>query len=202
MSVAPRIAPGGRADIGIANTLITRVIGAMTGGPPPNVFTTLARNRSLFRRWMVFQMGLMPGGDLPRVDTELVILRVSHNCDCAYEWHHHEKLGEQAGLTPAEIARVRDGADADGWTPRQRRLLRAADELHHGTTISNELWSALVAELSESDIIELIMLIGNYEMLARCLNSFAVEPDAEPAGGSSLRMLLRRRAVEHVDPSS
>ncbi len=60
----PRIAPG-TAAIGHVNFAIARVIGA-TGGGPPNVFTTLARNRRMFRKWLRFAGALMPGGSLPR----------------------------------------------------------------------------------------------------------------------------------------
>src|SRR4051794_26094484 len=88
----PRIAPGTPAEIGPLNTLITRAIGTATGGPPPNVFPTLARHRRLFRRWLRFAGALMPGGLLPRVDTELLILRVAHNTGSDYEWGHHEHL--------------------------------------------------------------------------------------------------------------
>src|SRR3954462_5078218 len=127
---APRIPPGSRQDIGRVNWAIARVRGLATGGRPPNVFTTLARHPTLFRRWLRFAGGLMPGGKLPREDTELLILRTAHNTGCDYEWHHHERIGQTAGLTAEEIARVREGPDAPGWSPRRQALLRAADELH------------------------------------------------------------------------
>ena len=72
----------------------------------------------------------MPGGRLPRTDTELVILRVAHNTGCEYEWGHHERIGRRAGLGAEEIDRVRDGAEAPGWSARQALLLSAVDELH------------------------------------------------------------------------
>ena len=74
----PRIRPGTPAEIGRVNTLITRAIGrASRTDRPPNLFTTLARRRGLFRGWLMFAGRLMPGGTLPREDTELVILRVA-----------------------------------------------------------------------------------------------------------------------------
>ena len=75
----PRIAPGTLREIGPLNALIARAIGVATRSGPPNIFTTLARHRRLFRRWLRFAGALMPGGRLPRVDTELLILRVAHN---------------------------------------------------------------------------------------------------------------------------
>jgi len=69
----PRIAPGSRRQIGLLNAGIGRLSGLATGGRPPHIFTTLARHRKLFRRWLWFAGALMPRGRLPREDTELVI---------------------------------------------------------------------------------------------------------------------------------
>jgi alkylhydroperoxidase family enzyme len=125
----------------------------------------------------------MPSGRLARVDTELVILRVAHNAGSEYEWGHHERLGKRAGLTVEEIARVRSGPAAVGWSERQRLLLAAADEMHADGRgrISDATWAGLAADLDEPRLIELCMLIGHYEMLAMTLNSLGVEPEA-PSG--------------------
>ena len=192
----PRIAPGTVRDIGRVNFTIARAIGLATGGGPPNVFTTLARHRRLFRRWLLFAGALMPGGRLPRVETELVILRVAHNCGCEYEWRHHERLGQSAGLSAEDVQRVRQGPDAVGWPPRRRLLLQAADHLHAARTISDELWEQLRAELSDAKLIELCMLVGHYEMLAMTLNALRVQPDRMPEGPPSrLRALVARRGA-------
>lgn len=174
----PRVAPGNRRQIGALNAAIVWVLGRATGGRPPNIFTTLARHRGLFRRWLWFAGALMPGGKLPRRDSELVILRVADNTGCAYEWGHHERLGQRAGLSAEEVERVRSGAGAEGWSPRQRLLLRAADEMHAEGEIGDELWASLAAELDERLLIELCMLIGHYEMLAMTLKTLRVQPEA------------------------
>lgn len=186
MAAAPRIAPGGRREIGRLNAAIVRVLGAAAGGgEPPRVFTTLARHRRLFRRWLWFAGALMPGGTLPRAEAELVILRVAHNTGCDYERIQHERLAQRAGLSAADIARVRDGAAASGWSARQALLLRAADELHAERRIGDELWAALAREYDERELIELCLLVGHYEMLAMTLRSLEVQPDAVPASGAS-----------------
>jgi AhpD family alkylhydroperoxidase len=177
----PRVAPGNRRQIGPLNAAIAWVLGRATGGEPPHIFTTLARHRGLFRRWLWFAGGLMPGGKLPRRDSELVILRVAHNTGCAYEWGHHERLGQRAGLSAEEVERVRSGPEAPGWTPRQQLLLRAADETRAEGEIGDQLWTQLAAEFDERLLIELCLLIGHYEMLAMTLKSLRVQPE-HPAG--------------------
>jgi alkylhydroperoxidase family enzyme len=173
-----RIAPGTARDIGRVNAGIARAIGIATGGGPPNIFTTLARHRRLFRRWLWFAGALMPRGTLPRGDTELLILRVAHNCGCDYEWRHHERIAQTVGLSAQDVQRVRGGPEAGGWSARQASLLRAADELHAQRTISDELWDQLRPLLGDAELIELCMLVGHYELLAMTLNALRVEPDA------------------------
>jgi alkylhydroperoxidase family enzyme len=197
----PRIAPGGPAEIGRVNFAITRVIGAVAGGTPPHVFTTLARHRRTFRKWLRFAGALMPGGVLPRPESELLILRVAHNCDSDYEWQQHERIARQEGLSADEIARVRAGPGAEGWSPRRALLLRAADELHAERMISDEVWGGLRELLSDVELIELCMLVGHYEMLAMTLKSLAVELEplpGEPSRGMRMMQSIvrRRRGAE------
>jgi AhpD family alkylhydroperoxidase len=178
LSSTPRITPGSRRDVGALNWGIARLLGVASGtSTPPRIFTTLARKRRLFRAWLRFAGMLMPGGELRRSDSELVILRVAHRCGCEYEWRHHERLARRAGLDADAVARVRDGTRAPGWTPRQVALLRAVDELHERRALSDDCWDALRPHVTDNQAIELFMLIGHYEMLAMTLNAVRVEPD-------------------------
>ena len=72
---------------------------------------------------------------------------------------------------------------------RQVALLRAADELHRGRTLSDECWQEIRSHLTDEQSIELCMLIGHYEMLAMTLNALQVEPDDF---GARVPKLLRR----------
>jgi len=74
----PRIAPGTRREIGPVIWGFARIAGLTARTGPMNLFTTLGRHRGLFWGWLMFAGRLMPGGRLPRRDTELVILRVAH----------------------------------------------------------------------------------------------------------------------------
>jgi alkylhydroperoxidase family enzyme len=107
-----------------------------------------------------------------------VILRVASLAPSEYEWGHHERIAQRFGLDRAAIERVRDGADAEGWSPRHVAILRAVDELHATRTLADGTWDALrAAGLNETELIELPMLVGHYEMLAMTLNALRVRPD-------------------------
>jgi alkylhydroperoxidase family enzyme len=177
---------------GLVNGLILRVLGLATGGRPLNVFTTLAHQGSLFRRWLFFAGGLMPGGTLPRRDAELVILRVAHNCHSAYEREQHERIGLISGLSQAEVDATAGGTAE--LSERQQLLIAACDALHADRDVDDALWARLEAEFGGKQCMELFLLIGHYEMLAMTLNSLRVEPDA-PTGPPSKAMKTAQRLL-------
>ena len=175
----PRIAPGGWREVGPVVAGFSRVAGRVTGTEPPAVFLTLGRHRKLFWGWLRFAGRLMPGGTLPRRETELVILRVAHLTHCDYEWTQHVRLGARAGLGPADLERVVAGPTAEGWSERDRLLLTVTDELHHDRDLGDATWSRLRAELDERGCLELLMLVGHYEMLATTLTTLRLRPDRD-----------------------
>ena len=174
---APRIAPGGRAEVGRLTWTLARVAGRATGTRPPHLFLTLGRHRRLFRGWLRFAGRLMPRGRLPRRDTELVILRVAHLRGCAYEWEHHVRIGRRAGIGPADLARVADGPGAAGWSARERAILAAVDELHATGDLGDAAWDPLRGHLDDRDLIELVLLAGHYELLATAITTLRIQPD-------------------------
>jgi AhpD family alkylhydroperoxidase len=174
----PRVPPLREEEMNPVGRTLAKGAGRVVGGPPPNIFTTLGRNPRLFAPWLAFASQLMPRGGLPRVDTELVILRVAWNARCRYEWDHHVRLGREAGLSAAEIERLPEGPEAEGWTGRQAALLAATDELHEDGMVSDATWQNLETHLDEKLLIELCLLVGHYEMLAMTISSLGIQPEA------------------------
>ena len=178
-AAGPRVAPATRSELGPVNALLMRVARRAAGTKePPNLFATIGRHRGLFRRWLFFAGALMPRGKLPRADTELVILRVSHLTGCPYEADYHVPMGRKAGLSAAQVDAVaRDEIDPADWSPRQAAIVAAVDELHRDSRIGDETFAALRGELSDRDLVELCMLAGHYEMVAGTINSLGIQRD-------------------------
>lgn len=162
--------PGQRFLVG----LIGR-IGKLDAG---NLWRMLMHNPRLLPGFLTLASRLMPYGELPRKDTELVILRVAWNCRSRYEWGQHVDIGLRTGLAPADIARVPQGPSARGWTSRQAALLLAADDMHRDRMLSDATWAQLASFLDPRRLLELLMLIGFYEGLAGVLNSAGLPLDA------------------------
>lgn len=174
---APRVTPGDRRAVGLLTWIVAGVSGRVTGTGRPNLFLVLGRHRRLFLGWMHFAGRLMPGGKLPRRETELVILRVAHLRGCAYELEHHRRLAARSGVAPDEVERVLVGPDAPGWTDRERALLAAVDELHHTGDLTDACWGDVRRHLDERLAIELVLLASHYEMLATTITTLRIPLD-------------------------
>lgn len=175
----PRVSPATTKELGLVNSALMRISQRVAGTTEPlNLFTTMGRNRRLFRHWLRFAGDLMPRGGLPRVDTELVILRVSHLTGAEYEAVHHRPMGRRAGLSEEAIEAVAaDDLDHGPWSPRQRLLLDAVNELHRDDRIGEATFRGLRPMLSDRDLVELCMLAGHYSLLAGLINSLGIESD-------------------------
>lgn len=176
---APRIAPGHRAELGLVNATIVDVLGRVAGTEPPNLFATLGRNRRLFRGWLRFAGALMPGGRLTRRQTEMIILRVAHRRSCSYELDHHRRLGARAGLDASDVDALGapDTTADERWTWSESVLLSATDQLLDRHDIDDRCWTDLERMLDDRQLIELVMLVGHYDMLATTIGTLRIAQD-------------------------
>jgi alkylhydroperoxidase family enzyme len=172
----PRIKPGGLRELGVVNHLISTVAGRVIGGQRPHVFTTLGRQRGLFRAWLWYSAKMMPGGRLPRRETEMVILHIANLRECEYERRHHVRIGRRVGLTADQIDHAGEPG-WDGWSVRQKAMLAAVTQLVQERDVDDHAWAGVRAHLDEAETIELLMLCGQYEALATTLMTLRVQPE-------------------------
>gem|GEM_PF-504225 len=174
----PRIAPLPRDewDERLSRLLTTFPRGAEE---PMHIFTTLARQPELFRRWLGFGGALLSGRLHGRL-RELVILRTAFRFDGRYEWAHHIELGTAQGVTTSEVAALGGDLSAVEWDPFELAALTAVDETADDGAVTDATWSTLAQRLDSGELVELLMLIAHYIMLSTVLRSLRVqlEPSA------------------------
>lgn len=139
-----------------------------------NLFTTLAHHPRLLKRWSAFGGLLLAGGTLPPRDREVLILRTAANTGADYEWGHHLPLGLAAGLTDEEMAALASFTVTDR-APHDDLLVRAADELHADSVLSDATWVELAEAYDEQQLIEVCMVVGQYHLVGFTLNSLRVQ---------------------------
>lgn len=176
--MTPRIGPGSVRELGPVIWAFSRIAGRATRTEPPAIFTTLGRGKGLFWGWLHFAGKLMPGGKLPRRETELVILRVASLRGCDYEFEHHVRLGRSAGVRTDDVDRTMVGSGAAGWQGHEELLMRVTEELIGTKDLGDATWAELRTAYDERTSIELLLLIGHYDMLATTLMTLRLEPDA------------------------
>ena len=173
----PRLDPLTLDDVdGETRELLEKGAEAM-GGRILNIFGTLARHPKLYKRWSLFGNQILFRSSLSARLRELAILRIGWLCASEYEWGQHVLIGRREGLSDDEIRRIADGPDAEGWAPIESAVLRATDELHEDSFVSDATWSALSSGLGEQQCIELIFTVGQYTLVSMALNSLGVQRD-------------------------
>ena len=100
------------------------------GYAPLTLFTTLARDARLFRKF--FSAGLLDRGHLTIRQREIVIDRTTALCRSEYEWGVHIALfAARAELTPAQVASLTSGTPMEPYAARfqngARSIVQEAD---------------------------------------------------------------------------
>jgi AhpD family alkylhydroperoxidase len=166
------------SDVGPVGSAISALSGRVAKTEPPKLFLALGRRAGLLVGWLVFASRLMPRGGLPRRDTEIVILRVASLTGCDYERSHHETIGRSAGLSREEVTAAIDASAAGvTWSPREQAILAAVGELHDEHDLQDATYDELARHLSDTEIVELLMLVGHYQMLAQLITTLRITPD-------------------------
>jgi 4-carboxymuconolactone decarboxylase len=75
---------------------------------------------------------------------------------------------KQAGVTDEEIGRIKEGSHSDGWCRLDAAIMSAVEEFHADTFVSEATWSELARHFDELQLLELLVLIGQFTTVASC----------------------------------
>jgi len=141
------------------------------GVPPLVLFTTLARDARLYERFR--GGGLLDKGHLTLREREIVIDRITALSGSEYEWGVHVAFfAKRVGLDEPMLRSLVHGTAGDPcWSPEDRLLIRACDQLHATSDIDDALWAELRKHLSEMALVEVLMLAGFYRTVSYLTNA-------------------------------
>jgi 4-carboxymuconolactone decarboxylase len=147
--------------------------------PPLNIFRMMANAESAFRPWLRWGAALLGQLELDPKLRELAILRVARLTPHAeYEWIQHVPIAKAAGATDAQVeALERDEPGAACFSDEERLVLDFTTEVLRDAQASDATLSALAGILSPREIVELLMVIGQYMMVARVMATTRMELD-------------------------
>ncbi|HEY7631696.1 MAG TPA: carboxymuconolactone decarboxylase family protein [Thermoleophilaceae bacterium] len=152
---------------------------ALEAIPQLGVFRMMANAETAFRPWLRWGGVLLGDLELDPLLRELAILRVSRLTPHAeYEWVQHVPIARSVGAREEQVAALeRDDVDADCFSDDQRTVLRFTTEVVQDARASDPTFEAAKALLSARELIELMMVIGQYMMLARVMATTELDLD-------------------------
>jgi 4-carboxymuconolactone decarboxylase len=152
---------------------------------PLRLFRTLAIHEQLASRMRPLGAGIL--GTSARVAPQLREVMIARTCaltGARYEWGVHAvAFARPLGLGHAQLySSVHGGPGDECWDREQACVVALADELHHASGVSDELWSELRAHFDEAQILELIVTAGYYHAISYVCNSARIQEEdwAEP----------------------
>lgn len=110
---------------------------------------------------------------------EIVILRVTANRDCEYEWGVHVgAFADHVKFSPEQVRATRlDAADAPCWPPEEALLLRVVDEICETGNLSDDTLEKFQSAWTLDQQLEIIALCGAYHTVSFTANIARLEPE-------------------------
>ncbi len=130
---------------------------------------------AVFQNFSRLGNSLMTRGKLDKKLRELAILRNARVCNSLYEYTQHVPIARAAGLSDDQIAAIDNWESAQCFHEIERLVLRFTDEVARNVKGTHETLEALKKNLGTGEIVELIMAIGFWGMVARVLETTEVE---------------------------
>jgi alkylhydroperoxidase family enzyme len=161
-------------------TAAQRAIVARFGvdGRPTNALRTYLHHPVLAENILPFEHYIARESTLSPRHRELLILRTAWLCHSEYVWALHADRARGAGIGSDDLTRIARGPDADGWSPFEGLLLRAADELWVDAFVSDATWAALSTRFDTGQMMDAVFTVAEFTMIAGTVNSLGVEVDA------------------------
>ncbi len=141
-----------------------------------NLHRVLAHSPKALRAFMTFSAYVRDEADLSARLRELAVLRVATLHNVAYEIAQHQKPAKRAGLTEEEIANIASWHEhAAIFEPRDSAVLQFAEETASTFRVSDTTFSAARQYLTESEMVDLALVVGWYLLCASILVPFEIE---------------------------
>ena len=143
--------------------------------PMPNSFRVLLNNPDAAAAVGHLGEYLRFNSSLDPAVREIAILSVAKQTDSEYEWVHHEPVARAVGVRPAVIESIQSGRAPMGLPAKEGVFAQAAKELVDDGDLTGRTFQAIEHLLGPSGVVDFVVLVGYYAMLATALRALGVE---------------------------
>ena len=144
------------------------------GGKLINVYRLLLNSPAVADAWETFNSNL-------RI-CEIVIIRVAILNRTEYIFRIHvPRLSDRAGLSTTEVEALYDWRASQAFSAREQAALACTDVLTRDADVPDAVFAEAAAHFSEQQLVELMVLIGAYNMHSRVMRGLRndIEPGTE-----------------------
>ena len=150
-----------------------------------NIFRMMAHAEANFIPAMRFANSILHRQKLSHVNRELLILQVAQWEHGTYEWRQHVPIALGVGVTQPQIDALERGAfEDDAFNAAERALLAFSKHVTKNVRVPEPVFVEARKHFCEQEIVEAIVAIGFYMMMARLTE--ATETDLDPAAGMAV----------------
>ncbi len=154
----------------------------------PEVYVRMFNNPALAGKVGALGEHIRFQGTLPGAVRELAILRYAVRHGSGYEWSHHQRPAELAGLSAETIAELTAGGIPATLPDASQAALRAVDAVAARSSIPADVQDRLVAAYGEAGVVELVVLCGLYATMDYMVSAFDIPiEEGLPTPPDSLR---------------
>jgi 4-carboxymuconolactone decarboxylase len=148
--------------------------------PPLAIFATVANAQGTFVNWLRFGGDCLDGRLFEPVLRELAILRVARLTPGAeYEWAQHVAILLAVGGTDEQVAALQaDELEAEALGENGRLVVRFTTQVVLEATPDQPTFEAMSRRFDVSEIVQLLLVIGQYMLVARVMATAQLELEA------------------------
>ena len=140
-----------------------------------NVFLMIANSEAAARPFSQLGNALLTRARLDAKLREIAILRTAKISSSVYEWTQHVPIAKAVGVTEEQVAAIDNWPGASCFNETERLVLKFTDEVARDVKGGRDTLAALKKVMGAAEIVELILSIGFWGMVARLLETTEVD---------------------------
>jgi alkylhydroperoxidase family enzyme len=153
--------------------------GAFQNSDQNPVLWTFAHHPQLADLFSAFNIHLLSTSTLPLRQRQIAIMRTAWVCKARYMWSSHLRTSLRRGIEPELFKPLQVGAADPYFTPFERTVIHATEDLVRDRLVSDVHWQALSAEWNNKQLLDFLFTVGSYVLVCGVMRSLGVEREPE-----------------------
>ncbi|MBU6267223.1 MAG: hypothetical protein KGN34_06770 [Sphingomonadales bacterium] len=149
--------------------------GPFKGADTNPVLRTFIHNPVVADLFSQFNIHILVTNTVPVRQRQIAIMRTAWITQATYMWSSHLNTSQSFGLETDLFEPIKHGADDPYFTPFEKVVIRATEDLVERHEVSQANWDALMAEWRPEQMMDFLFTVGAYVTVAGVMRSCRVQ---------------------------